>query len=86
MILKDIGEHLCLRGHEYGSTTGRKRRCGWLDMVFLKYGHMINGYTAMALTKLDILDGLEVIKIGIGYVLDGAELEYVPGKQCRANS
>ncbi|CAF4861915.1 unnamed protein product, partial [Rotaria magnacalcarata] len=49
----EIGEHLQTRGREWGVTTGRKRRCGWLDLVLLKYTNMINGFTALCLTKLD---------------------------------
>ncbi|KAG2181251.1 hypothetical protein INT43_008834 [Umbelopsis isabellina] len=76
--LNDIGEYLQDVGHEYGVTTGRKRRCGWLDLVVMKYSTMINGYTSLNLTKLDILDDIETIKIGINYVLDGKKLDSFP--------
>lgn len=70
--LKDeIGEKLCEIGHEFGVTTGRKRRVGWLDAVMLRYSSMINGFTHLALTKLDVLDTFEEVKIGIAYELDG---------------
>jgi adenylosuccinate synthase len=76
--LNDIGEYLQTVGHEYGVTTGRKRRCGWLDLVVMKYSTMINGYTSLNLTKLDILDGMETIKVGVNYKLDGKSLDSFP--------
>uniref|UniRef100_A0A8D1X5R4 Adenylosuccinate synthetase n=1 Tax=Sus scrofa TaxID=9823 RepID=A0A8D1X5R4_PIG len=66
-------------GREFGVTTGRKRRCGWLDLVLLKYAHMINGFTALALTKLDILDMFTEIKVGVAYKLDGEIIPHFPG-------
>ncbi|KAJ6218249.1 hypothetical protein RDWZM_009406 [Blomia tropicalis] len=75
----EIGDYLQRTGKEIGVTTKRKRRCGWLDTVLLRYANMINGYTGLALTKLDILDGLDEIKIGVGYKLDGKELVTPPG-------
>ncbi len=65
-------------GQEVGTTTGRKRRCGWLDLVVLKYSHMINGYTSLNLTKLDVLDQLEEIKIGVAYNYNGVVLDSFP--------
>ena len=66
--IKDkLGEFIREKGGEYGATTGRPRRCGWLDMVALKYAIRINGLTGISITKLDILDGLEKIKICVGY-------------------
>ena len=59
-------------------TTGRKRRCGWLDIPLLKYTSMVNGYTSVALTKLDILDEMEEIKVGVTYVKNGSALEHFP--------
>ncbi|KAL2082735.1 hypothetical protein ACEWY4_022553 [Coilia grayii] len=76
--LNDIGELLQTRGHEVGVTTGRKRRCGWLDLVILRYAHMINGFTALALTKLDILDVMDEIKVGVAYKLNGKRIPYFP--------
>ncbi|XP_043914128.1 adenylosuccinate synthetase isozyme 2 [Protopterus annectens] len=77
----EIGQLLQTRGKEFGVTTGRKRRCGWLDLVLVKYAHMINGFTALALTKLDILDVLEEIKVGVAYTLDGKTIPYFPANQ-----
>ncbi|MGH0167903.1 UNVERIFIED_CONTAM: hypothetical protein FKN15_062098 [Acipenser sinensis] len=77
----DVGELLQTRGHEVGVTTGRKRRCGWLDLVILRYANMINGFTALALTKLDILDVMDEIKVGIAYKLNGKRIPYFPANQ-----
>lgn len=66
------------RGGEVGVTTKRKRRCGWLDVFLLKYTNMINGYTALCLTKLDILDTLDELKLAVGYSLNGKEIDYFP--------
>ncbi|KAM9612856.1 adenylosuccinate synthetase isozyme 2 isoform 4-T4 [Trichechus inunguis] len=77
----DIGELLQTRGREFGVTTGRKRRCGWLDLVLLRYAHMINGFTALALTKLDILDMFTEIKVGVAYKLDGEIIPHFPANQ-----
>lgn len=75
---EEVGEHLQVVGREWGVTTGRKRRCGWLDLVMLKYSNSVNHYTALNLTKLDILDGLPEIKVAVGYEVDGVELESFP--------
>ncbi|XP_034284120.2 adenylosuccinate synthetase isozyme 2 isoform X2 [Pantherophis guttatus] len=77
----EIGELLQTRGKEFGVTTGRKRRCGWLDLVLLRYAHMINGFTALALTKLDILDVFPEIKIGIAYRSDNKIIPHFPANQ-----
>ncbi|XP_065153072.1 adenylosuccinate synthetase isozyme 2 [Paramisgurnus dabryanus] len=77
----DIGELLQTRGKEVGVTTGRKRRCGWLDLVLIKYAHMINGFTALALTKLDILDELHEIKVGVAYKVNGEAIPHFPANQ-----
>ncbi|XP_063059789.1 adenylosuccinate synthase, like [Engraulis encrasicolus] len=74
----ETGNLLQTRGREFGVTTGRRRRCGWLDLVLVRYAHMINGFTAIALTKLDILDTLPEIKIGIAYTVDGKALPSFP--------
>ncbi|MAU10903.1 MAG: adenylosuccinate synthase [Anaerolineaceae bacterium] len=63
---------------EFGTTTGRKRRCGWLDAVILRYSAAINGFTHLALTKLDILSGFEELKIAVAYEIDGQRVEYPP--------
>jgi len=76
--LQEIGEFLQQTGHEFGVTTGRKRRCGWLDIPLLKYTSMVNGYSSVALTKLDVLDDMDEIKIGVSYVKDGVILEHFP--------
>jgi adenylosuccinate synthase len=74
----EMGEFLREKGAEFGATTGRARRCGWLDLVALKYSVMINGISDIALTKLDVLDDLEEIKICTGYTVDGKQLKYFP--------
>lgn len=76
--LNSVGEHLQEVGREYGSTTGRRRRCGWLDLVVLKHSNRINGYDSLNLTKLDILDSLPEIKVGTRYLVDGKELPGFP--------
>jgi adenylosuccinate synthase len=67
------------RAHEYGTTTGRARRCGWLDAVAAGYTSRINGMTGAAITRLDILDILPSLKICVGYELDGKQIDYFPG-------
>ena len=74
----EIGEFLGTRGHEFGVVTGRKRRCGWFDAVLVRQSAAVSGITGIALTKLDILDGLEEIKICVGYTLDGKHYDYLP--------
>ncbi|KAF9014262.1 AMPSase 1 [Cyathus striatus] len=76
--LNDVGVHLQEVGHEYGTTTGRRRRCGWLDLVVMKHSCLINGYDALNLTKLDVLDSLKEIKIGVKYLVEGKELAGFP--------
>lgn len=79
----ELDEEIRKRGHEFGVTTGRARRCGWLDMVMLKYANKINGFTAIALTKLDILDSCKTVKIGISYKskITGKPIEDFPASQ-----
>ncbi|TDL79846.1 adenylosuccinate synthase [Palleronia sediminis] len=72
------GERLGTRGHEFGTTTGRKRRCGWFDACLVRQTCAISGMTGIALTKLDVLDGFETLKICVGYDLDGARLDHLP--------
>ncbi|WP_455466442.1 adenylosuccinate synthase [Bartonella sp. B39] len=84
--INDIGEFLGMRGCEFGVVTGRKRRCGWFDAVLVRQMVTICGVQGIALTKLDVLDGLEEIKICIGYELDGKRIDYLPssmGTQAR---
>lgn len=76
--LNEIGETLQSVGHEIGTTTGRKRRCGWLDLVLLGYSHMINDYTALCVTKLDVLSGLDELKIAVAYEIDGKKIPSFP--------
>jgi len=76
--LNEIGTHLQEVGREWGTTTGRRRRCGWLDLVVLKHSTLINGYDSFNLTKLDILDQLPEIKVGVRYLVDGKELVGFP--------
>ncbi|GME80019.1 unnamed protein product [[Candida] boidinii] len=76
--LNEDGEKLQTIGAEYGVTTGRKRRCGWLDLVVLKYSCLINGYTSLNITKLDVLDSFKEIKIGVSYSYNGKKLTSFP--------
>jgi adenylosuccinate synthase len=78
--LKDeIGDLIRERAGEYGTTTGRPRRCGWFDAVAGRFSTRINGFTGAALTRLDILDVLPLLKICVGYKLDGKTIDYFPG-------
>ncbi|GGD09639.1 adenylosuccinate synthase [Aureimonas glaciei] len=77
-LTDEIGQFLGEKGHEFGTITGRKRRCGWFDAVLVRQAVAINGMTGMALTKLDVLDGLDELKICVGYRLDGKEIDYLP--------
>ncbi len=72
------GQRLGERGHEFGTTTGRKRRCGWFDAVLVRQTCATSGVNGISLTKLDVLDGFEELKICTGYELDGARLDYLP--------
>lgn len=74
----EIGEYLGQKGHEFGTVTGRKRRCGWFDAVLVKQIATITGLDSIALTKLDVLDGLSEIKICVGYTLNGEKIDYLP--------
>lgn len=77
--LKDAdGERLGERGHEFGTVTGRKRRCGWFDAVLVRQTCITSGVKGIALTKLDVLDGFKTLKICVGYDLDGKRLDYLP--------
>ncbi len=72
------GERMGARGREFGTVTGRKRRCGWFDAVMVRQAGLTAGITGMALTKLDVLDGFDVLKICIGYDCNGKKLDYFP--------
>jgi adenylosuccinate synthase len=74
----DDGQRLGERGHEFGTTTGRKRRCGWFDAALVRQTCVTSGVKGIALTKLDVLDGFETLKICTGYQLDGQVLDYLP--------
>ncbi|MFN8254826.1 MAG: adenylosuccinate synthase [Bacteroidales bacterium] len=77
-LFDETGEYLQSKGHEFGATTGRKRRCGWLDLPMLNYSIMLNGVTDLILTKPDVLSGLPVIKVAIGYQHHGEFISQVP--------
>lgn len=75
----DIGKYLATKGNEFGATTGRPRRCGWLDIALMRRSVLLNSITALGLTKLDVLDELEIIKICVGYKLNGQIINVSPG-------
>lgn len=77
-LIDSTGEELRRIGDEYGASTGRPRRCGWLDLVALRHVIRINGVDSIAVTKLDVLDGFDEIKVCVAYLLDGQRLEEVP--------
>jgi len=79
--VNEIGEFLGTRGREFGVVTGRKRRCGWFDAVLVRQSVAVNGIKGIALTKLDVLDGLDEIKVCTGYRLDGEVIDYLPASQ-----
>ena len=72
------GQHMGERGHEFGATTGRQRRCGWFDAVAVRRASMLNSVSGMCLTKLDVLDGLSELKIAVAYELDGEKVTHMP--------
>ncbi|HMM54294.1 MAG TPA: adenylosuccinate synthase [Candidatus Desulfobacillus sp.] len=76
--LDPVGKHMATRGHEFGATTGRARRCGWFDAAALKRSIQINGVSGLCVTKLDVLDGLEEMKICTGYRIDGRFSDILP--------
>ncbi len=80
-LFDEVGETIREAGHEYGSTTGRPRRCGWLDLVAVKYSARLNGVTHLALTLLDVLSAVEEIKICVGYEIDGRRADEFPMSQ-----
>lgn len=77
-LFDDMGEWLRDHGHEFGATTGRPRRCGWLDVNVVRHAAMINGLTDLVITKLDILSGLKTIKMCVAYDIDGKRYDYIP--------
>jgi adenylosuccinate synthase len=77
----EVGEIIGQRGREFGTVTGRKRRCGWFDAVLVRQAIKTSGIHGIALTKLDVLDGLDEIKVGVGYELDGKTIEQFPAAE-----
>ncbi len=77
-LTDSVGRHLADKGNEFGATTGRPRRCGWLDMVALRRAKQVCGLSALCITKLDVLDGLDTVKICVGYRCNGARLDLPP--------
>ena len=77
-LFDEIGDKICTLGHEFGSVTGRKRRCGWIDLVALKYAIMVDGVTKLIMMKSDVLDTFETIKACVAYRHNGEEIDYFP--------
>lgn len=77
-LFDETGKKIRDLGHEYGAVTGRERRCGWIDLVALKYAIMINGVTQLIMMKSDVLDDFDTIKACVGYKIDGKEIDYFP--------
>jgi adenylosuccinate synthase len=77
-LTDEIGQRLGERGHEFGTVTGRKRRCGWFDAALVRQSAKVGGITGIALTKLDVLDGFKELKICVGYDIDGRRFDYLP--------
>ena len=77
-LTDEVGQGLGERGHEFGTVTGRARRCGWFDAVMVRQACAVSGVDGMALTKLDVLDGMDELKICVGYELDGEVMDYLP--------
>ena len=79
----EIGRRLGERGHEFGTVTGRPRRCGWFDATLVRQAVKVGGIDGIALTKLDVLDGLESLKVGVGYEIAGERLDHLPAAMAR---
>ncbi len=77
-LTDDVGRYLATRGHEFGATTGRPRRCGWFDAAALKRAIQLNGVSGLCITKLDVLDGVEAVKICVGYEVEGRLSDILP--------
>ncbi len=84
-LLDETGEKLRKLGNEFGATTGRPRRCGWIDLVALNYACMLNGVTQLCLTKADVMDGFDAIEVCDMYKVDGKETDQIPYDLCTAN-
>jgi adenylosuccinate synthase len=82
----DVGQYIGTRGREFGTVTGRARRCGWFDAVLVRQAIAVSGIQGIALTKLDVLDGLETIKICTGYKLHGEVIDYFPARSVDQNA
>ena len=80
-LFDEVGDHLVDVGHEYGTNTGRRRRTGWFDAVMLRHAVRLNSLSEVALTKLDVLDSLETVKVCVAYDLDGERYEHLPYHQ-----
>ncbi|MEM9678239.1 MAG: adenylosuccinate synthase [Pseudomonadota bacterium] len=77
----EVGQYLGEKGHEFGTVTGRKRRCGWFDAALVRQSVVTNGITGIALTKLDVLDGMEELKVCTDYTIDGVSVDHLPASQ-----
>jgi adenylosuccinate synthase len=77
-LTNETGKYLQDKGHEFGTTTSRPRRCGWLDLMVVKHACMLSGITHLAITKLDVLNGLDIVKVCIGYDIDGKKIKGFP--------
>ncbi len=82
-LFDDVGQGLGERGHEFGTVTGRARRCGWFDAVLVRQAVRVNGITGIALTKLDVLDGMDELKVCTGYNIDGEVFDHLPASTLR---
>ena len=80
-LLDEKGEWIRNQGGEFGATTGRPRRCGWLDLLVVKHANMMNGLTDIVITKIDVLTGLDEILACVGYEIDGQVYDYIPSDQ-----
>jgi adenylosuccinate synthase len=77
-LFDETGRTLCELGHEYGATTGRSRRCGWIDIPALRYACMLNGVTDLIVTKADVMNDFEEVKMCTDYIIDGKETDEIP--------
>jgi adenylosuccinate synthase len=77
-LLDETGNYIQEKGAEFGATTGRRRRCGWLDLVMMKDSIRYNGLTSLSMTKLDVLTGLDTVKACVSYDIDGEKIDYIP--------
>ncbi|MCK5778052.1 MAG: adenylosuccinate synthase [Rhodospirillales bacterium] len=82
-LTEEIGQRLGERGREFGVVTGRKRRCGWFDAVLVRQAVKVNGINGIALTKLDVLDGLKELNVCVGYEIDGTKIDHLPASTVR---